>query len=130
MAVGIVLPLAIIGALLLVTTRERQAEGIDITAPPTGGIQSAFVEVELINAAGKSVVGRPVTFVHRQAGEQATVGEQTYHATSDASGVATLSVPKMGMLSIQVEGMEKKTVLPAMEMHGSRQIRVRLTVDR
>ncbi|MBI1291568.1 hypothetical protein GC173_10045 [bacterium] len=130
LAGALLIPAVIVGGLLTMTTRERQAEGIDISAPPSRGIQSALVEVTLIEKSGAPVVNRAVTFVHRQQGDVPGAGEQVYHATSDSAGVATISVPKMGMLSIAVDGMEKRTVLPAMEMHGSRQIRVRLTVDR
>ena len=131
MLAALLLPTVVIGGMLLSAGRERQAEGIDITAPPSGGIQSAFVEVHLVDRGGAPVKGRKVTFTHelRPTGV-AGLGAEEYHATSDSQGVATLSVPKFGKLTIDVEGMEKKTVLPAMEMHGSRSIKVRLTVDR
>jgi len=128
---ALLLPTVVIGGMLLSASRERQAEGLNISAPPSGGIQSAFVEVQLVQRGGAPAKGRKVTFTHQlHADSPDGVGGEEYHSTSDSDGIATLSVPKFGRLTIDVEGMEKKTVLPAMEMHGSRSIKVRLTVDR
>lgn len=127
---ALLIPLTVAGAMLVATTRERQAEGIDVTKPPTGGIRSAFVEVQLLARGGTQVADRRVTFIHQQAADKkGAAAQQTYSSVTDSSGVATVSLPQIGSLTIEVEGMKKKTLLPAMEMHGSREIKVRLVVD-
>jgi hypothetical protein len=43
--------------------------------------------------------------------------------------LATVSLPKFGALIVEVDGLDKKTILPAMELHGSREIKIRLHLD-
>jgi hypothetical protein len=119
--------------MVLVTAgRERTNEGLNIFEGPTRGVQTALIRVELNNRREGPIAGRAVKFSHRTGGEDPVANpaqEQIYQAVSDSAGLATVSLPKFGALIVEVDGFEKKTILPAMEMHGSREIKIRLHLD-
>lgn len=103
--------------------------------PESGGpsepLGQAYVALTLEDREGEPVVGRPVVFFHRYTvpeymGEYA---EREHERTTDASGIATVTLPKTGDVTIRVEGAETERRLLALERNAEDTISLEIVLD-
>lgn len=96
-------PVFVIGAIMIY--EKRQADGTFANAAPAYGYLNVVLTV--VDGDGAPIANKTAVFVQRQ-GEE----ETSYTVTTDSAGIATMSLPKNGTITItagegtmQLEGL-------------------------
>ena len=98
----------------------------------SGLIPQAYLTVLVQNRAGSPVVGREVSFIQKRTGGAGSTdlgAEIDFKSSTDSAGIATMSMPKVGRLTIHVEGAEREESIPSLESHAKDQVTFTIVLD-
>ncbi len=104
--------------------------------PPTpanaGLIPQAYITVLVQNRAGSPVAGRQVSFIQKRTGGAASTdlgAEIDFKSSTDSAGIATMSMPKIGRLTVHVDGSKREEAIPSLEAQAKDQVSFTIVLD-
>lgn len=103
--------------------------------PPSmnaGLVPQAYITVLVQNRAGSPVAGHEVSFIQKRTGGAASTdlgAEIEFKSSTDSAGIATMSMPKVGRLTIHVEGAKRDEAIPSLEAHAKDQVSFTMELD-
>ncbi len=130
LAVG--LPALAILLALLFAQRPAPVENGPMAPGVDEPLEQAYITIALVDREDEPLEGREVVFRHERP-DPATPEEaleETFETRTDAAGMATVSLDKIGDVTINVEGRESPHRLRSLERSTENTITIELVADR